>query len=119
MQQKILVKQAWLDAGLYRSTDPKLAAFLKHVEEAVTDCWLELIREVREHYPECKEQIVTPIWDTGDKLLRLHVIRAADPESEEDVAIFQRLVQRPNRRGNDWEQQALMGVAQRRGLFVK
>jgi len=116
MQQKTLVKQAWLDANLYYSNDPKLAAFLKHVEESAIDCWPELIREVREHYPECKEQIVTPIWDTGDKLLRLHVIRAADPESEEDVAIFQRLVQRPNTRGDDWELQALMRVAQRRGL---
>lgn len=118
MHQKTLVKQAWLDAGLYRSTDPKLAAFLKHVEEAVTDCWLELLQEVREHYPECKEQIVTPIWDTGNKFLRLHIIRAADPESEEDVAIFRRLVQGPNTHGDDVELHALLRVAQRRGLSV-
>ena len=104
---------------MYGSDDSKLAAFLQHFEEAKFACWRELIQAVREHYPECKEQLITPIWDTGDKLLRLHVTRAVDPNSAEDVEIFQKLVHRPNTQGKDWELQALLRVAQRRGLPVE
>src|SRR2546421_85506 len=119
MHERNLVKQAWLEAGLHGNDDSKLAGVLQHFEEAKLDCWRELVQTVRGDYPECKEQLITPIRDTGDKLLRLHVIRAFDPECEGDVAIFQKLVQRPNTRGDDWELEALMRVARRRGLSME
>ena len=117
MHERNLVKQAWLEADLYGSNDSKLASFLQHFEGAKLHCWRELVQAIREHYPECKEQLITPIWDTGDKLLRLHVIRAADPECDEDVVIFQKLVQRSRPQKDDTELQALMRVAERRGLL--
>jgi len=36
----------------------------------------DLIQEMREHYPEYKERLLVPIWDTDEKILRLNVIRA-------------------------------------------
>ena len=66
MEQKALVKQAWLEAKLYESDDPRLIAFLRHFERAKLDCWAQLLQEVREHYPECKERLLVPIWESGD-----------------------------------------------------
>jgi len=60
-----------------------------------------------------------PIWDTGDKLLRLNVIRSLASDRDDETKIFQRVVQRPNTQGNDWELQALVRVAQRRGFPVE
>jgi len=82
-------------------------------------CWSDLVQEVREHYPEYKEQLLVPIWDTGDKLLRLNVIRSLASDRDDEAKIFQRVVQRPNTQGNDWELQALVRVAQRRGFPVE
>lgn len=119
MQDRDLVKQAWSETGLYVSDDPKLSAFLQHFEKAMFGCWPDLVPEVREHYSEYKEQLLIPIWDTGDKLLRLNVIRALAPDRDDEVQIFQRIARRPNRRGRDWELQALMRVAKRRGFAVE
>jgi len=62
-------------------------------------CWSDLVQEVREHYPEYKEQLLVPIWDTGDKLLRLNVIRSLASDRDDEAKIFQRVVQRPNTQG--------------------
>lgn len=117
MQDRDLVKQAWSETGLYVSDDPQLVGFLQHFEKATLGCWPDLVPEVREHYSEYKEQLLIPIWDTGDKLLRLNVIRALSPDRSDELEIFRRIARRPNTRGRDWELQALMRVARRRGIL--
>ncbi len=119
MQDRDLVKQAWCEAGLYVSDDPQLGAFLRHFEKATLGCWPDLVLEVREHYPQYKERLLVPIWDTGEKILHLNVIRALAPDRDDEVKIFQHVIRRPNTRGKDWELQALMRVAQRRGFAVE
>src|SRR2546427_3788579 len=94
MHQKELVKQAWVEAGLYRGRDVKLAAFLEYFDRASMDCWPEVVKELREHYPELKERLVIPIWNTQDKLLRLNVIRAIDFERKDEADLLQKLVRR-------------------------
>lgn len=41
MEQKAFVKQAWMEADLYDSDDPRLIAFLGHFERAKLDCWVQ------------------------------------------------------------------------------
>jgi hypothetical protein len=84
MYQKDLVKKAWADAGLYRSRDPKLRRFLDKVDKCTGDCWPELAEEARERYAEYIDTLVEPLWKTGDKLVRLNLIRLADIENERD-----------------------------------
>lgn len=117
MQVRELVKQAWFEEDLYVSDDPQLGAFLRHFEKATLGCWPDLVPGVREHYPEYKEQLLVPIWDTGEKILRLNVIRALSPDRSDEVEIFRRIAQRPNVQGNPWELEALMRVARRRGIL--
>ncbi len=118
-QNRYIVKQAWLEAGLYDSKDPKLQSFLQYFERTIHACWPDLWPMIRESYSEHKEQLLTPIWDTGEKMLRLNVIRALAPDRSDEVGIFRRIAQRPNVRGNPWELEALMRVARRRGLSAE
>jgi hypothetical protein len=115
MQQRSLVKQAWTDADLYSNT--QLQPFLAQFEAGAIGCWSELSQEVRDRYADYKEQMLTPIWDVGNKILRLNLIRALNPEREDEVAIFQHLIQRPDQHGDPWELEALLRVARRRGIL--
>ncbi len=94
MHQKELAKQAWEQAGLYRSSDRKLRDFLRHVEELPGDCWPELVQEVRDKYPDYKERLAIPLWETGDKLLRLNLIRAANPALKDETDLLRKFVRR-------------------------
>ncbi len=114
-QNRPIVQRAWVEAGLYDSNDPKLQGFLQHFERTLHACWPDLWPLVRESYSEYKEQLLTPIWDTGQKMLRLGVILALASDRSDELEIFRRLAQRPNMSGNPWELEALMRVARRRG----
>ena len=92
MHQRDLVRKAWSDAGLYNTKDAKLQQLLKHVEETPLDCWPELIELVRTQYPEYLEKLVAPIWNTGDKLLRLNLIRNTDFSQLVEKKLAQKLI---------------------------
>ncbi len=92
MHQKGLVKQAWQAAGLYDGKDPALAAFLNLLDATATDCWPQLIVECRKNFGGYKAKLADPIWKTGDKVLRLNLIRIADLSLPDEVAILQKYV---------------------------
>lgn len=81
-------------AGLYRSRDPKLRDFLKHVETEDQDCWTKLSKRLRASSPELLEQIVEPLWNTGDKLLRVNIVRHLDASRKDEHDLLTRLSRR-------------------------
>jgi hypothetical protein len=92
MHQRGLVKQAWQAAGLYDGKDPALPAFLRLLDATATDCWPQLIAECRKNFAAYKAKLADPIWNTGDKLLRLNLIRSADLALPDEAAILQKYV---------------------------
>jgi hypothetical protein len=98
--------QAWERAGLYRSRERSVRDFLSHVEETEQDCWPELLALVRERYPTIKEQLAVPLWLTGDLLLRLNLIRAADVTRADERVILERLLRRIDPRQGETELRA-------------
>src|SRR5690349_14868503 len=94
MYQKELVRQAWEAAGLYRSRDQKLQEFLSYFDAASGDCWPEIVAQVRERYPEYLERLVAPLWNAGDPLVRLNLIRFADTDRPEEHSVLAKLVRR-------------------------
>ncbi len=90
MYQKDLAKRAWTDAGLYRSDDPKLLEFLSKLDTSPVDCWSDLVAEGRLRLPEYKAQLVEPLWASGDKLLRLNLLRWAEPDRPDELQVLQR-----------------------------
>ena len=77
MYQKDLIRRASEEAGLYRRRDPKLHRFLKRLDQP-GECWPELIEAVTTEYRDYLEALARPLWETGDALVRLNLIRAAD-----------------------------------------
>lgn len=92
MHQKDLVRQTWESAGLYSSEDSKLQEFLKFFDNTPTACWPEVVEMVRNQYSEYLEKLVLPLWKSGDKLLRLNLIRAANLDHEKEKQILTELV---------------------------
>ena len=91
MHQKDLARQAWRDAGLYRSRDQKLRAFLEYFDESPPDCWADVVETVRSAYPDLKAKLATPLWNTGDKMLRLNILRHGDPERPDELELLKKL----------------------------
>jgi hypothetical protein len=118
MQDRDIVKHAWLEAGLYDSPDPRLQSFLRHFERSLDGCWPDLWPLIRERYAEHKERLLTPLWDTGEKTLRLGVILALSPDRADELVLFERLVRRPDLSEKPWESEALLRVACRRRLIT-
>jgi hypothetical protein len=110
MHQKDLARQAWQDAGLYRSRSEPLQAFLRRFEESAPDCWPDLVEEVRTRYPELKSKLATPLWDTGDKLLRLNLLRLADPDQQDETALLKRFTGKLDPVRDVPEIRTLMGI---------
>jgi hypothetical protein len=90
MHQKDLARQAWRDAGLYRSRDQKMRAFLEHFDDSPPDCWADVVETVRGDYPDLKAKLATPLWNTGDKVLRLNILRHADPTLPDELALLKK-----------------------------
>ncbi|HET7187587.1 MAG TPA: hypothetical protein VFI52_05505 [Gemmatimonadaceae bacterium] len=91
MHQQELARRAWEKAGLYKSKNAKLRAFLAHFDATPAACWPDVANEVRTKYPELKAQLITPLWNSGDRLLRINLLRGADPSQPDELALLQKL----------------------------
>ncbi len=86
MHQRDAAIKAWEDAGLFRTADERLRELLERVRTSSVECWPELVDLVRSEYGSYKERLVRPLWESSDTLLRVNLIRAADPNAYEDEA---------------------------------
>lgn len=91
MHQQELARRAWEKAGLYKSKNAKLRAFLAHFDATPAACWPDVVNEVRTKYPELKAQLIAPLWNSGDRLLRINLLRGADPSQPDELALLQKL----------------------------
>jgi hypothetical protein len=91
MHQRDAARAAWSAAGLTKTRDAKLRRFLNAFEKAPGDCWPQLYALVRKEYPEYFEQLARPLWASGDKLLRVNLIRHADLARKEEADLIGRL----------------------------
>jgi hypothetical protein len=92
MYQRARVLQAFAAEGLDGVSEPKLGEFLERVSRAEGDCWAELAQEVREKYPEYKERLGAAIWETGDPLIRLNLVRVIDKANDDERALLNKFV---------------------------
>ncbi len=88
MHQKDAARRAWQEAGLYRSSNPQVRDFLRRFENSSAACWEELADVVRLEYPDLKETLVRPLWDSGDKVLRVNLLRLADLRQDDEAELY-------------------------------
>ena len=86
MHQRDAAIKAWEDAGLFRTGDRRLRDLLERVRDPSVDCWPELADLVRTEYAAYKERLARPLWESGDTLLRVNLIRVSEPEKHTDEA---------------------------------
>ena len=91
MYQKDLIRGAWKAAGLFDANDSKLTEFLKLLDDP-TQCWAEMIDACRRNYTVYKAKLAQPIVATGDKLVRLALIRAALPSNADEMNLLQEYI---------------------------
>lgn len=90
MHQREAARAAWLAAGLHKTADARLRRFLEIFEKQTDDCWPQLLALVRQDFPDYVEPLATALWNSGDALLRVNLIRNADLTRKEEAALVKR-----------------------------
>lgn len=83
----------WREAGLYESQQPEVKAFLAFFEQHPELCWDEMIAAFREKHYRAFAQVVPPLLDIDDKLLRLALIGRADLQRRQELALVKTFIQ--------------------------
>jgi hypothetical protein len=101
MHQREAARAAWAAAGLTTSRDEGLRRFMATFDALPNDCWPQVIALVREEYPQYLERLATPLWNSGDPLLRVNLLRYADPSRQDEAEWVDRITARldPERDG--------------------
>lgn len=108
MHQRDLVKRVWEEAGLYRTRDSELRQFLEHLDESSEECWPELVERARALSSKHLATLVRPLWKSGDKLLRINLIRAADMERGEERELLRRYIRLVSPEQDEFELRAVL-----------
>ena len=91
MYLRDLAKRKWREAGLYRSKKSSVRSFLKYIEDNPLDCWDEAIKVFRKRFYDAFDDLVPPLLDTDDKLMRLIVIRRLNVNKRKELDVLKRL----------------------------
>jgi hypothetical protein len=87
------MRKLWREAGLYASRKAGVQAFLAHLDEQPNLSWEEGVQEFRAHHYEVFSDVVPPLMASNDKLLRLALIRSADPAQRKELNLLKKFIQ--------------------------
>src|SRR5688572_27757109 len=85
------IRKIWRKEGLYQSQSPTMRSFIA-VIDSETD-WERGLQEFREKHYGLFDQVVPPLLQSEDKLLRLLLIRHADVSKRRELNLLKRLAQ--------------------------
>ena len=114
MYQRDRARKVFEDAGTLRTKDGKLQRLIEEVEARPAMCWPELADEVRARYPEYKVQLALLLWNAGDKVIRLNIIRHADTRLEDEVAALADVIEEMDPVADAAELQAIVDLDHQR-----
>jgi hypothetical protein len=87
------MRKIWRKAGLYESKTRAVRDFLDFVGSEPSSGWERGIEEFRKAHYDMFDQIVPPLLQSDDKLLRIMLIRHADPSKRRELNLLLRLAQ--------------------------
>lgn len=94
MHLRDLARQAWADAGLYRTRDAKLAELLKKFDADQTVCVDAVESWLRGDYARYLETIVEPLAEARDPLMRVVLARRTNIKSKREVDLVRGFLKR-------------------------
>lgn len=92
MSLREFVKKQWSDARLYTHGDARVGEFLEHFEEHPAECWETAVPLFRQKYYTLFDQVVPPLVNSSDKLLRLQLILHSDPSQPRELRMLREFV---------------------------
>lgn len=87
------MRKIWRKEGLYQSQSPAMRSFLDFVDSAPAPDWQRGLQEFRDKHYGLFDQVVPPLLQSEDKLLRLLLIRHADVSKRRELNLLKRLAQ--------------------------
>lgn len=87
------MRKLWRKAGLYQSKATKIKNFLAFIESQPPPDWEHGLQEFREKHYDVFDQVVPPLLESEDKLLRVVLIRHADLSKRRELNSLKRLAQ--------------------------
>jgi hypothetical protein len=87
------MRKIWRKAGLYESKTRAVRDFLDFVDSEPSADWERGIEEFRKAHYDVFDQVVPPLLQSDDKLLRIMLIRHADPSKRRELNLLKRLAQ--------------------------
>jgi hypothetical protein len=85
------MRKIWRKKGLYQSQSPTMQSFLAAIDSEPD--WERGLQEFREKHYGLFDQVVPPLLQSEDKLLRLTLIRHADVSRRRELNLLKRLAQ--------------------------
>jgi hypothetical protein len=85
------MRKIWRKEGLYHSQSPTMQSFLAFIDSESD--WDRGLQEFREKHYGLFDQIVPPLLQSEDKLLRLLLIRHADVSKRRELNLLKRFAQ--------------------------
>ncbi len=118
MYLRDLAKRKWREAGLYKSKKSSVQSFLKYIEDNPLDCWDESIKVFRKRFYDAFDDLVPPLLDTDDKLMRLIVIRRLNAKNRKELDLLKKLAKDLDAHEHELELKAVALVRNKSVLSV-
>jgi hypothetical protein len=87
------MRKIWRKAGLYESKTRTIRDFLDFVGAEPPSDWEHGLQEFRDRYYDAFDQVVPPLLQSDDKLLRLMLIRHADLSKRRELNLLKRFAE--------------------------
>jgi hypothetical protein len=87
------MRKIWRKAGLYQSHAPSMRSFLAFIDSEPTPDWEQGLQEFREKHYRLFDQVVPPLLQSDDKLVRVAVVRHADLSKRRELNLLKRFAQ--------------------------
>ena len=87
------MRKIWRKAGLYQSQSPTMQGFPRLRRLRAAPDWERGLQEFREKHYGLFDQIVPPLLQSDDKLLRMLLIRHADLSKRRELNLLKRFAQ--------------------------
>ena len=88
-----VMRKIWRKAGLYRSQAPSMQSFLAFINSEPIPDWEHALLEFREKHYGLFDQVVPPLLQSDDKLVRIAVVRHADLSKRRELNLLKRFAQ--------------------------
>lgn len=96
MLQKKTIWKAFKEAGVLDSTNENTQKLVKHIKLDKDHCWRDFSDDFRKNFYDCFDEIVPPLLEIDDPLIRLALVKYLDPSKPKEKEALARIAKSVN-----------------------